>query len=248
MVRRLYVNTSKVYTDPHMLHVLARRSHAALKSLSRSLPYIDRSISQPPTPSQQYSKMNHPRNRQPRPPRQQGPPRHQRGPRAPRQNNNGNVPTIQQVIPGAAVSIVLKEDQPTGREVQGIVQDVLTKGNHPRGIKVRMRDGRVGRVQRMGSASQTTSQPTGVDAGAGQSQPKVHMPQYHDVRNDEYPSEPPPRTLFDFLPPTEDTSTAASLSASEAVTFSSATVKCPICGNFEGDEAAVSHHVDEHLS
>lgn len=185
--------------------------------------------------------MNHPRNRQPRPPRQQGPPRQQRGPRRPRQNNNGNVPNIQQVVPGAAVSIVLKEDQPTGREVQGIVQDVLTKGNHPRGIKVRMQDGRVGRVQRMASAGQTTSQPN------SQSQPKVHAPKYHDIRQDEYPSEPPPRTLFDFLPPTEDSTAAEPLNASEAVTFSSATVKCPICGNFEGDEAAVSHHVDEHL-
>lgn len=108
-----------------------------------------------------------------------------------------------------------------------------------------MRDGRIGRVQRMSSASQTTSQQPG--AGAGQGQPKVHMPQYHDVRNDDYPSEPPPRTLFDFLPPQEDNSAAEPSTASEGLTFSSATVKCPICGNFEGDEAAVSHHVDEHL-
>jgi uncharacterized repeat protein (TIGR03833 family) len=45
----------------------------------------------------------------------------------------------------------LKVDQPTGREVQGIVAELLTIGNHPRGIKVRLQDGRVGRVQRMAS-------------------------------------------------------------------------------------------------
>lgn len=61
------------------------------------------------------------------------------------------VPTTQQVIVGAPVSIVLKVDQPTGREVQGIVAELLTNENHPRGIKVRLQDGRVGRVQRMAS-------------------------------------------------------------------------------------------------
>jgi len=59
------------------------------------------------------------------------------------------VPNVSQVMSGAFVSIVLKIDQPTGREVQGIVADVLTNGNHPRGMKVRLVDGRVGRVQRM---------------------------------------------------------------------------------------------------
>lgn len=216
-------------------------------SIVRSSLFHRFALSAPPPIRRQHSaRMNHPRNRQPRPPRQQGPPRQQRGPKPPRQNNtNGNVPNIQQVIPGAAVSIVLKEDQPTGREVQGIVQDVLTKGNHPRGIKVRLRDGRVGRVQRMDSGQSTSQQPGQLATGPGQ--PKVHMPKYHDIRNDEYPSEPPPRTLFDFLPPTEANSAAEPLTASEDVTFASATVKCPICGKFEGDEVAVSHHVDEHL-
>lgn len=61
------------------------------------------------------------------------------------------VPTVSQVVPGAPVSIVLKVDQPTGRQIQGIVAELLTRGNHPRGIKVRLQDGRVGRVQRMAS-------------------------------------------------------------------------------------------------
>jgi len=187
--------------------------------------------------------------------RQQRPPRQQQGgrpPRAPRDYNT-NVPTIQQVTRGAAVSIVLKEDQPTGREVQGVVQDLLTRGNHPRGIKVRLNDGRVGRVQRMAN-DQTLSQQ---DPSQQQQQPTGFVvrregrqgPTYTDIRNDDYPSLPPPRTLLDFLPETEtETSVDVAEVQSEPVTFSSATVKCPICGIFEGDEAAVTHHVEEHLA
>lgn len=51
------------------------------------------------------------------------------------------------VTPGTDVSVVLKQDQPTGRLTRGIVQDLLTKSAfHPRGIKVRLRDGKIGRV------------------------------------------------------------------------------------------------------
>ena len=52
------------------------------------------------------------------------------------------------VARGADVSIVLKEDQRTGRLTRGIVQDLLTNSAfHPHGIKVRLQDGKVGRVQ-----------------------------------------------------------------------------------------------------
>ncbi len=50
---------------------------------------------------------------------------------------------------GTLVSIVLKADQRTGREVQGTVSQLLTRHNHPRGIKVRLTDGRIGRVQQI---------------------------------------------------------------------------------------------------
>ncbi|KAI0508787.1 hypothetical protein F5B22DRAFT_384385 [Xylaria bambusicola] len=63
------------------------------------------------------------------------------------------VPQIRQVIPGALVNIVLKADQRTGREVRGTVAHVLTRGDHHRGIKVRLVDGRVGRVQSMASSA-----------------------------------------------------------------------------------------------
>lgn len=60
-----------------------------------------------------------------------------------------HVPNLNQLHPSTPVSIILKADQATGRQVQGFVADILTNGNHPRGIKVRLQDGRVGRVQRI---------------------------------------------------------------------------------------------------
>ena len=49
---------------------------------------------------------------------------------------------------GLKVSIVLKQDQRTGKRTVGIVKDLLTNSsNHPHGIKVRLTDGQVGRVQ-----------------------------------------------------------------------------------------------------
>jgi uncharacterized repeat protein (TIGR03833 family) len=57
------------------------------------------------------------------------------------------------VVRGADVSVVLKEDQPTGKQTRGIVQDLLTRSEfHPRGIKVRLQGGKVGRVQVIHSA------------------------------------------------------------------------------------------------
>lgn len=57
--------------------------------------------------------------------------------------------TIRKCIhPGLEVDIVLKKDQPTGKLTRGIVKQLLTsKANHPRGIKVRLQSGQVGRVQ-----------------------------------------------------------------------------------------------------
>jgi uncharacterized repeat protein (TIGR03833 family) len=52
------------------------------------------------------------------------------------------------IRPGIEVAIVLKEDQRTGKQTTGIVKDILTNSaNHPHGIKVRIEDGQVGRVQ-----------------------------------------------------------------------------------------------------
>ena len=52
------------------------------------------------------------------------------------------------IKPGVQVSIVQKQDQSTGKLTEGIVLDILTNSsNHPRGIKVRLETGEVGRVQ-----------------------------------------------------------------------------------------------------
>ncbi len=49
---------------------------------------------------------------------------------------------------GRRVAIVQKADQDTGKLTQGVVRDVLTNSAvHPRGIKVRLETGEVGRVQ-----------------------------------------------------------------------------------------------------
>jgi uncharacterized repeat protein (TIGR03833 family) len=54
------------------------------------------------------------------------------------------------VRPGMKVAIVLKQDQRTGRETIGVVKDLLTNSaTHPHGIKVRLVDGQVGRVQKI---------------------------------------------------------------------------------------------------
>jgi uncharacterized repeat protein (TIGR03833 family) len=49
---------------------------------------------------------------------------------------------------GLKVAIVLKQDQRTGKQTTGVVKDLLTNSSfHPHGIKVRLTDGQVGRVQ-----------------------------------------------------------------------------------------------------
>lgn len=54
------------------------------------------------------------------------------------------------VQPGLEVDIVLKQDQRTGKLTRGVVKDILTNSaTHPHGIKVRLVDGQVGRVQRV---------------------------------------------------------------------------------------------------
>ena len=49
---------------------------------------------------------------------------------------------------GARVAIVQKHHQGTGELTEGVVADILTNSqNHPRGIKVRLESGEVGRVR-----------------------------------------------------------------------------------------------------
>lgn len=49
---------------------------------------------------------------------------------------------------GSRVEVVLKADQRTEKLTSGIVAEILTNSSfHPHGIKVRLEDGQVGRVQ-----------------------------------------------------------------------------------------------------
>ncbi|MCX6691165.1 MAG: YwbE family protein [Methanoregula sp.] len=52
------------------------------------------------------------------------------------------------IVPGTSVDIVTKAGQRSGKAVRGIVKEILTNSSfHPHGIKVRLQDGQVGRVQ-----------------------------------------------------------------------------------------------------
>jgi uncharacterized repeat protein (TIGR03833 family) len=52
------------------------------------------------------------------------------------------------IRPGLRVAVILKKDQRMGKRTIGIVKDILTSSpNHPHGIKVRLTDGQIGRVQ-----------------------------------------------------------------------------------------------------
>lgn len=188
------------------------------------------------------------------------------------------VPSTTLVTPGAAVSIILKQDQPTGHEVQGIVSELLTRGNHPRGIKVRLRDGRVGRVQRIvsletgevgegGRSGLGRNGEVGGEEGEGRVQVMSgNMAgsgftgrRYGDFRVDA-PDEPeePELSLADYVvvkkgkkgrskkSETQDES-AETEAVGDAPVAETAMSTCPVCGEFEGDEAAVAHHVNGHF-
>lgn len=54
------------------------------------------------------------------------------------------------VTKGLRVAIILKKDQRSGIETEGVVKDLLTNSSfHPHGIKVRLEDGQIGRVCRI---------------------------------------------------------------------------------------------------
>jgi uncharacterized repeat protein (TIGR03833 family) len=70
------------------------------------------------------------------------------------------------VRPGVRVEIIMKKDQRSGRRTAGVVKDILTSAAyHSRGIKVRLEDGQIGRVQ---AVLQAEPAPPGIEsAGAG---------------------------------------------------------------------------------
>lgn len=175
-----------------------------------------------------------------------------------------SVPPIRAVQPGGGVSIVLKEDQQSGHQVKGIVADLLTRGDHPRGVKVRLRDGRVGRVQGLVSEAEGL-QGEGIvggpgadlgrngegaaSAGGGRRGGRMER----DIReDDEY--------LYENRASSQDYGLFAALEAADRRHEDSKVVPatqslapqepaiCPVCYKFEGDEASVAQHVEQHFA
>ncbi|CAK7565963.1 MAG: hypothetical protein SEPTF4163_003893 [Sporothrix epigloea] len=164
------------------------------------------------------------------------------------------VPTISQVVPGAYVNIVLKQDQPTGRTVHGIVQNVLTRGNHPRGIKVRLSDGRVGRVQTMaGVHSPDTSLSPAVAATVHDTATRYTNDESprSQIGLDAYirtaPKQRKSRRNREISPEVAAAMTDTSAEATSTTTEATEMSSCPVCGEFKGDEAAVTYHVATHF-
>ncbi|KAI0165935.1 hypothetical protein GGR57DRAFT_143395 [Xylariaceae sp. FL1272] len=163
------------------------------------------------------------------------------------------VPRTHQVLPGAHVSIVLKVGQPTGREVAGVVRDVLTRGDHHRGIKVRLSDGRIGRVQRILAAAGSEPAPLSTTAA-----PEARRPRRRGGDNDDAQPAVQANLASYIVHPKRkgkdrnryrqgEDATGSSNGHIPATDIVSTTAACPVCGEFEGDETAVAHHVAEHF-
>jgi uncharacterized repeat protein (TIGR03833 family) len=76
------------------------------------------------------------------------------------------VPKMSQLRKGVGVKIVLKADQRTGKLTTGNISDILTRGDHPRGIKVRLTDGQIGRVQSLAEPPHDVSGAQGIAPNA----------------------------------------------------------------------------------
>ena len=67
------------------------------------------------------------------------------------------VPKMSQLRPGVGVNVVLKAHQRSGKLTTGYISEILTRGDHPRGIKVRLSSGEIGRVQSLSLSSEHTA-------------------------------------------------------------------------------------------
>ncbi|CAG8235977.1 unnamed protein product [Penicillium salamii] len=184
-----------------------------------------------------------------------------------------HVPPHKAITRGTSVNIILKADQPTGRTVSGLVSDLLTRGDHPRGVKVRLADGRVGRVQSIRNG-EPTPEPEGME-GIQQGAPGIQLRAEGDVTGKgnrfssrdmrlDGPEEPEaePLGLDMYIRPAKGKKKGKKTQAGQSEQSEpervqntrdaggaqkSGSLKCPVCGDFEGDEAAVAHHVAGHF-
>lgn len=117
------------------------------------------------------------------------------------------MPSASAIRPGTAVNIILKGDQRSGKLTRGRVADTLTRGDHPRGVKVRLEDGQVGRVQSLleqagpgQSVSPNTTSSTSTSTQQAQYPDRKIVSDarmQHDYRNDPVPAEE--RSLEDYV-------------------------------------------------
>lgn len=76
------------------------------------------------------------------------------------------LPSRDELKIGLKVEIETKKDQGTGRLTAGILDKILTGGmSHPYGIKVRLRDGQVGRVKKIAGSAPSPGSKTGAATG-----------------------------------------------------------------------------------
>lgn len=176
-----------------------------------------------------------------------------------------SVPPIRAIHPGGGVSIILKEDQQSGHQVKGVVADLLTRGDHPRGVKVRLRDGRVGRVQGLVSEAEGL-EGEGIVGGpeanlgrngegaanAGRGERRGGRIERDIREDDEY--------LYENRASNQDYGLFAALEEADkrheqsragpplGQVASEELAVCPVCYKFEGDEASVAHHVEQHFA
>jgi len=184
------------------------------------------------------------------------------------------VPRYQELRVGTQVSIVLKADQKSGKRTIGTIQTILTSGDHPRGIKVCLSTGQIGRVQEVvnpGITSTITSADYVIPSSSNESR---FTGRYRDIRLDSQLEQPDSEIdLFAYVKPAkvkrnkqkqdENNTKDAPFSDSQAddtdnveamtgdikviTNEHDGIVKCPVCNEFSGDEMAVSYHVQKHF-
>ncbi|CAF9924262.1 MAG: hypothetical protein GOMPHAMPRED_003572 [Gomphillus americanus] len=99
--------------------------------------------------------------------------------------------------PGTAVNIVLKADQGSGRLTTGKIKDLLTRGDHPRGIKVRLEDGQIGRVQSLANGSSLVAPENVPNQSSSKSLHEFKFQE--DIRNQPQPPPAIERSLEDYI-------------------------------------------------
>ncbi|KAH8701281.1 hypothetical protein GQ44DRAFT_558356, partial [Phaeosphaeriaceae sp. PMI808] len=171
-----------------------------------------------------------------------------------RDSNYPSVPPHTSLHPGTPVSIILKQDQQSGHQVHGIIADLLTRGSHPRGVKVRLRDGRVGRVQKIVTEREGETGEGiigGSTAGLWRNEQGGRIEK--DIRDedeylyDEYRENKKDAGNSGLFSALEEADREFEQSKGGKLNSTSKMVRCPVCGEFEGDERAVEYHVESHF-